>query len=58
VARELCGVNKGTHNPPFGQFYHDPVRGDLTGLMCAAAVHISLQKIRENETVKDLIETL
>lgn len=55
AACALCGVDESTPNPPFGQFDHDRQTGELTGLMRETACRIFLERIRENDTLDDLV---
>jgi len=54
----LCGIDRATPNPPFGQFDRDSQSGDLTGLVREAACQFFLEKIRATDTVSDLVRAL
>jgi hypothetical protein len=58
TACAFCGVDKNSPNPPFGQFDRDPATGELTGLMREAAAHIFITKVREGDTVEEMVNAL
>jgi len=58
TACAVCGVDKNSPDPPFGQFDRDPITGELTGLMREAAAHIFLAKVRESDTVEEMVNAL
>lgn len=58
TACAVCGVDKTSPDPPFGQFDRDPNTGELTGLMRETAAHIFLAKVRESDTVEEMVKAL
>ncbi|MCX5839586.1 MAG: amidohydrolase [Deltaproteobacteria bacterium] len=55
AAFELCGVDKNTPNPAFGQFDRDPHTGELTGVVRETATHMLQEKVEQSYTLDELV---
>lgn len=54
AAFAACGIDRTTHDPPFGRFDRSPASGAFTGLVRETAAHVFLSRIHDTDTEAEI----